>query len=166
MKQNVVKWAQYRATEPNLTNKDIAEKLGISPYTLANTLYKARKEGWLEFADPLHALKYEMAPKVADNLNYWLDRRDKQVTLETAKATIFRQFAAEEGLQEQPTTILALKIELPDGYSGGELPKPKGMIVGKPNQFIDAEVVTAHTGQNHLPAGSDGIPRRETPEDL
>lgn len=141
MKQNVAKWLTMKTADPDLTNKEIAEQLGIALRTLNNTLYKARKEGWLQFHDPLDELKYGMIPKVVDNLNLFLDARDRTVTLEAAKATLFREFANKEGIADAPpTTILALKIELPEGYSRENLPKPKGVIVARPN-FVDAEVV-------------------------
>jgi hypothetical protein len=143
-KANVALWLKMQAADPKCTVKDVADHIGIAPRTLQNQIYKARKEGWLKFEDPLSEVKYGMIPKIAENLNLFLDARDKQVTIEAAKATIWRQFAHEEGIQDAPSTVLALKIELPAGYTGGDLPKPKGIIVGKPN-FVDAEVISAES---------------------
>lgn len=145
MKQNTATWLKMKAANPDLTNKEIAKELGISVNTLQNTLYKAKKEGWLTFTDPLEDLRYGMIPKIADNLNLFLDARDRTVTLEAAKATLFRRYQTEEGIAEQPSTILALKIELPEGFSRDNLPKPKGVIVARPNTFVDAEVIEVKT---------------------
>ena len=141
MKENVATWLRLKASDPKMSNKDIAATIGIAPKTLDNTLAKARKEGWLTFTDPLNELRYGMIPKIADNLNLFLDARDKQVTIEAAKATLFRQYQVEEGIQDSPTTILALKIELPDGYTAADLPKPKGVIIERPNTFTEGDAV-------------------------
>lgn len=143
MRQNVAAWLKAKSANSKLTNKEIAESIGISPSTMHASLYKARKEGWLRFEDPLNEFRYGMVPKIAENLNLFLDARDKQVTLEAAKATIFRQYAVEEGIAEAaPVTVLALKIEMPPGLVAGSTPPNlKGVIVGTPVGFIEAEVV-------------------------
>lgn len=141
LKSHVANWARMRATEPALTNKDIAERLGIAPQTLNAAIYRGRKAGWLRFEDPIHEVKFGMIPKVVENVNLFLDARDKQVTIEAAKATIWKQFQASEGIADAPTTILALKIQMPEGYNASELPQPKGRIVGKPNTFAEGEVI-------------------------
>lgn len=83
-----------------------------------------------------------MVPKVVENLNLFLDTRDKQVTLEMAKATVLAQYAKEEGTAQVSNTVFALKIELPESFDKAEAAKSiKGVIVGKPIGFIDAEIV-------------------------
>lgn len=140
---NVATWLKAKIADPgNVTIKDIAEQLGISPRTLHNQIYKGRKEGWLRFDDPIDEVRYGMVPKVVENLNLFLDTRDKQVTLEMAKATVLRQYQAEEGIADVPNTIFALKIELPENFDkAGAAAKIKGVIVGKPIGFVDAEIV-------------------------
>ena len=104
--------------------------MGISERHLQSILQRGRREGWLRFSDPVDQLEFEVIPKVVENLSYWLDQRDKQVTIETAKGTIFKQFAEAKGLNEQPSTVLALKIENPSG----EVRAVAGTIVGRPKQ--------------------------------
>lgn len=143
MRANTARWLQLKTTNPDLSNKDIAKELGIAYKTLENTLRKARREGWLKFHDPLDDFKYGTVPLIAENMELFLKARDKQVTIEAFKATLAKEYAQEQGVHEAPTTILALKIELPDGYSRENLPKPKGVIVARPHTFV--EVVDAET---------------------
>lgn len=126
----------YRATEPGITNVEVAKRLGIQAHTLNAYVTQAVKEGWLTFEDPLSRLEYELVPKVIDNLNHFLDARDKTVTIETAKGTIFKQFQEAKGLnQVQPSTVLAIKLELPDGGSTEIVSK----VVGTPRTFDEEE---------------------------
>ncbi len=94
-----------------ITQTEIARRLGISRFSLANHIDRAVKEGWLKFDQPLERLEHELMPKVVDNLNYFLDKKDKTVTLETAKGTLYKDYQASKGINDSPTTVLALKIE-------------------------------------------------------
>lgn len=142
---NVATWLKAKIADPgSVTIKGIAEQLGISPRTLHNQIYKGRKEGWLKFDDPIDELRYGMVPKVVENLNLFLDTRDKQVTLEMAKATVLAQYAKEEGTSQVSNTVFALKIELPESFDKvGAAANIKGVIVGKPIGFVDAEIIDA-----------------------
>jgi hypothetical protein len=135
-------WLQWKAIEPSLTHKDAAERLGIAPQTLTNLIHKASKEGWLKFENPMDELEYEIMPKVTHNLKYYLDQGDKDITIKTAQGTIFKQFLASKGVQEAPSTVIAFKIEMPDGVDASNPPNIKGVIVGKGRtlETIDAEV--------------------------
>lgn len=123
-----------RSEHPEMRHGDIAKQLGISPRTLSGIIYKATKEGWLLFSDPVSRIENEIIPKVVDNLNFFLDAKDKTVTIETAKGTIFRKYADEQGIHDMPQTILALKIEKSDGP---DVKVAIGSIVGKPRQLED-----------------------------
>ena len=137
-RRHVAAWLKAKAEEPDLTNIDIAKRLGIAPKTLTNQIYKARKAGWLTFDDPLEEVEYGIVPKVVKNLNKFLDDEDKQVTIEVAKGTLFKQFQESKGITEKPMTILAIKLELPEL---GESQIVSGKIVGKPKTFVDAQIV-------------------------
>lgn len=125
-----------------MTHKDAAERLGIASQTLTNLVHKATKEGWLRFENPMDELEYEIIPKVTHNLKYYLDQGDKDVTIKTAQGTIFKQYLDSKGIKETPTTVLALKIEMPD-LAGASVPNIKGVIVGNPRviETIEAEVI-------------------------
>lgn len=142
MRDRVKKWLQWKAIEPKLTQREAAERLGIAEQTLTNTIYKATKEGWLKFEDPLAELEYEIMPKVTHNLKYYLDQGDKDVTIKTAQGTLFKQFQAAKGVQQTApqTTVLAFKIEIPPG---GPANAATGVIVGTPRklEIVDAQVV-------------------------
>lgn len=129
-----------RATEPGISNKEVARRLGITSGTLNSMIHKASKEGWLVFEDPLSRIEYEIVPKVVENLNYFLDQRDKTVTIEAAKGTIFKVFQEAKGLNEGSTTVLALKIEAAPPLEKGEQPKViVGEIVGRPRLLEEGE---------------------------
>lgn len=128
-------WLAMRSLDPTLTNKDIADRLGISAQSLKNVIYRANKEGWLKFTDPLDRLEFGIIPKVVDNLDYFLDQRDKTVTVETAKGTIFHQYKESKTTAPAATTMLALKIELPE--PGQDIKVAVGQIVGKPRGLLE-----------------------------
>jgi hypothetical protein len=133
-RDRILQFMAIRNAQPELTHADIARKLGIAPKSLYGIISKATREGWLVFSDPVSCIENEIIPKVIDNLNFFLDAKDKQVTIETAKGTIFRKYADENGIKDAPSTILALKIEKGDGP---EIQVAIGSIVGKPRQIED-----------------------------
>lgn len=105
---------QLRQAEPGITNKEVAERLGLAPSTLNAYIGKARAQGWLVFSDPLSRIEHEIIPQTLDNLAFYLSKeggRDKQVTIETAKGTLFKQYQEAKGISDAPQTVLALKIE-------------------------------------------------------
>ena len=127
----IAHWIALRSLDPEITIAAAAEKIGISKHTLRTYIYRATKRGWLQFDDPLSRIEYEIVPKVLDNLNFFLDARDKTVTVEAAKGTIFKTYADAKGTNTQQT-VLALKIEMPDG---NETKIVSGHIVGRPKQL-------------------------------
>ena len=136
-KGRVAEWVRWRALEPNLSNADIARKIGISPKTMYGYLSRAARQGWLKFDDPMSRLEFEIMPKATDNLSYFLDARDRTVTIEVAKGTLFKQFQESQGISDAPKTILALKLELPS--SDGDTPRARGVIMGTP-KIIDLDI--------------------------
>ena len=131
-KTHVANWIRAKAANPDASNVEIAKDLGITVRTLRAALYKGRKQGWLEFSDPLHELKYGMVPKAMENLNLFLDARDKDITRDIIKATVLAEYAAAEGIQQQPNTVFALKIELPEGFDKvAASANVRGVIVGR-----------------------------------
>ena len=111
LRARVAEWVEIKYKNPDLNNTEIAEQMGISRQHLQYVIGKASKEGWLKIADPLERIEHEIIPKVMDNLSRYLDERDKQVTIETAKNTIFKTYQASMGVGQAPQTVLALKIE-------------------------------------------------------
>ena len=132
----IAAWIKMRYDEPGISNKEIAERMGINPKYLSTLIWRASKDGWLTFDDPMNVIEYKLIPKVAENLEYYLNKRDKIVTLETAKGTIFKQYQESKGISDAPQTVLALKIE-GGSPSGSEVKAVLGQIVGKPRKFND-----------------------------
>lgn len=141
-KERIAKWLTWKAVEPKLTHAEAAERLGIAPQTLTNLIHEAAKAGWLQFVDPFAELEYKQIPMVNQVISDHLAAGDKDVAVKMAQATIWKQYAASKGIgdNQAPTTVLALKIEMPAGVEPGNLPSIKGVIVGQP-RTIDAEVV-------------------------
>lgn len=133
IRPHIAHWIALRSLNPEITIAEAAEKIGITKSTLRTYIYRATKRGWLRFDDPLSRMDYEIVPKVIDNLNFFLDARDKTVTVETAKGTIFKTYAESKGTNTQQT-VLALKIEMPDG---SETKIVSGHIVGRPKELAD-----------------------------
>ena len=134
-RSRVYSWIQMRATEPGIKTAEMARRLGITPGTLNSVIYKARKEGWLVFDDPMSKLEHDIIPQTVDNLKKFVDAGDKTVTIEVAKGTIFKQFQEAKGISDAPVTVLALKIEAPE--AGGEVKVMTGQIVGRPRSLED-----------------------------
>ena len=109
-------------------NKVIADELGLSEKSLNQYLWMAGKRGWIPrkrgFADPKDELEFSLSHKVVQNLHDALDdetRNEKtgmpvktEVALEVAKGTLFKRFA-DATTQAPPTTVLAVRIEMPPG---------------------------------------------------
>jgi transposase len=127
-------WLTLRATEPGISNNEVARRMGITAHTLNSIITKANREGWLKFDDPLSRIEYEIIPKTLDNINYWLDKKDKTVSLETAKATSYKVYQASKGALESPQTVLALKIETVPLES---MKVVEGHVVGKPRELTE-----------------------------
>ena len=130
---HIAAWLQLKATDPEITITEAARRLQLHRSTLQAYIGRAVREGWLKFDDPLQRVEYELIPKVIKNLNQFLDEGDKTVTIETAKGTLFPSYKEARGIQEAPTTVLALRIEAPAG--GEEMKIISGHIVGKPKQL-------------------------------
>lgn len=135
----VAQWFATRTANPNLSNREIAERIGVTYDTLMRCIAQARREGLLNFADPLDQLKYKVIPKAVDNLQELLDKKDKQATLETVKGTVFKTWQAQEVNQQITNLVLGIKIEMPDGQQSKVF---TGQVVGIPKE---AEVVEDET---------------------
>lgn len=127
-KKILVEWIALETLHPEMTRREQAERLGVNIYTLRHILTKAGKEGLVKFDDPLDKLTHQLVPKVVENLEHFLDQKDKTVTIETAKATVFKQFQEAEGIKEQQT-VIALKLDIVPAQ--GQLPEANIVGVGK-----------------------------------
>lgn len=131
-RDTIAMYLMFQASEPGISNIEIARRLGISRNTLGATIDTAVREGWLKFDQPLERLEHELIPKVVDNLNHFLDKKDKTVTLETAKGCLFKDYQQSKGISDAPTTVLALKIETVDSEGVKVI---EGHVVGTPREL-------------------------------
>ena len=154
LRQRIAQYVELRAMHPDLKTADIARQLGLPPNTLYSYISRAVKLGMLKFDDPISRLDYEIAPKVLDNLNTYLDQKDKAVTIEAAKGIIFPAYKEAKGIvEEQNRNVIAIKFEFPtseqpsQSLSGANGSTPKviaGTVVGKPKTLpiIDIEPIS------------------------
>jgi hypothetical protein len=136
-RERLVRYIELRALYPDKHQKDIAPMLGMTANALAKMMQRAVEAGKLKFHDPLERLEHEIIPKTVANLSEFLDQKDKTVTIEVAKGTIFKNYLESKGISEKPVTILALKLETVDSNQTKVL---SSSIVGVP-KVIDAQVV-------------------------
>lgn len=107
-----------------LTDAEIAKALGLAESTIRPYLYKAGKNGFLDFDDPKDQLEYQMLHKVVKNLNEGLEdnavhatsgmKVKTQVALKVAEMTLAKRFAEPTG-PTQAQTIVAIRMEIPAG---------------------------------------------------
>jgi transposase len=131
----VADWVRLKASVPGITLSQIAERLSVSRHTLNGYISKGVREGWLLLDDPLERVEHELKPMVVDNLKHFLKLKDKTVTIEAAKGTIFKEYQAEKGISDAPQTVLAIKFENIE-----DVPKIRnvsGSVVGKPKGLED-----------------------------
>lgn len=132
-KARLAQIAAFKAMGLNLT--EIADKLGLSYSTVKNVVSKGNKQGLIHYDDPFERFENMIIPKVVDNIEYWIDQKDKKMTIEAAKgAGIFKAHQAIKVEGQVPQTVLALKIEMPES-SGHESKVIEGQIVGKPRRI-------------------------------
>lgn len=133
-RERIVQLLAFRSVEPGITNAEVAKRLGITAGTLNTIIYKAGREGWLRYENPLDRIENEIIPKAIQNLSEFLDEKDKQATLETLKGTAFPVYRESKGAGEAQQTVLALKIETAEPVDVKVL---SGQIVGTPRRLID-----------------------------
>jgi DNA-binding CsgD family transcriptional regulator len=123
-----------------LSDTEIAAALGLSVKTIPGYIYKAGKNGWLDFDDPKEALENQVLHKVVRNLDEMLDSPDeetkKEVTLKVYEGSLSKK-VQEQGQGPQAQAVVGVKIEI----VGGERPTVReGTIMGT-GTYIDAESV-------------------------
>lgn len=128
---HILNWIAYRAQ--GMKNVEIAPLLGLTPHSLNVLIWKANKEGWLKYNDPLERFNNQIVPKVVDNIDHFIDAKDRAMTIAAAQgAGIFRAHQVVKSEGDTPQTILALKIETVDG---GETKVLTGHVVGKAREI-------------------------------
>ncbi len=141
-KDRVAQWIYFRAKEPGITNAEISRRLGIAPGTLNTILTRARRGGWLKIENPMDRIEFELMPKIVDNLNTFLDKGDRTVTIEAAKGVLFPQYRESKGIVENKIAVLGINIQMPEGeMAQGEV--RRGSISGVPKPAaIEAEIIS------------------------
>lgn len=131
----VAEFCNLRAAGFN--NTEIAAHLHVTRQRLNAMIRQAVKEGWLVFDDPEARFEHEIAPKVAANVVYWLDAKDKQMTIEAAKGLgLFKSHQSVKVDGGPPTNVLAIKFEALPPSAGSEV--MEGNIVATPKALPES----------------------------
>lgn len=127
-----------------LSDEEIAKGLGIAKSTLYSYVYKAGKNGWLDFDDPKDQLEYQLMHKVVRNLDQALDdeyRNEKtgeqvktRVALEMAAGALYPKLAGAAQVTTGPA-LVGIKIQIVGGDPGT---MREGTIMGGAD-YIDVE---------------------------
>jgi len=134
----IAEWIKLRTLEPDITNLEIARRLGIHKQYLYSVINRATAEGWLKFDDPLARIEHEVIPKALNTISSSLDAGDKKMAIEVAKGAIFPTYRESKGVIQHGTQIaIALKIEMPDNLPAGAEKVIEGQIVGRPKVAIE-----------------------------
>ena len=134
IRERVAQFLQLDIAFPSATKAELAEKMGLTAKRLYEIIQKGRETGLIKFVDPIDRIDYELIPKIVENLNYFLDAKDKTVTIEAAKGTIFKAYQDSKGISDSNSMVLALKIEMPEAMDAKIL---TGHIVGKPKALLE-----------------------------
>ncbi len=122
-----------------MNNVAIAAKMGITAHSLNSHICTAIREGWLKFDDPVARFEHEIVPKVVDNIEHFIDLKDKSMTIEAAKgAGVFKSYQAIRTETTSPQTVLAIKIETVAPAKVKDI--SVGQIVGKARGVIEGVV--------------------------
>lgn len=126
-------------------DETIATTLGLAKQTVHNVIYKAARNGWMNFDDPKDVIDYQLIPKAIRVMDEGLadeTRNEKTgvqvrqlIAMKIGADTIFKRYDTPTGNQNHQTMI-GIRIEMPTG------PAPavrEGTTAGTP-AYIEAEV--------------------------
>jgi len=137
--------------QAGIPRDEVAKTLGLSPKSIAGYLYKAGRNGWLDFDDAKAELEYSLMPKVLRNLAESLDgnhvlangSRERVTTaLKIAEGALFPKMAPTESLA--PSTVVGIKIQVVGGTPD---PIREGAVMGV-DRYIDAETIEDNGGNS------------------
>lgn len=142
-RDRVAQWIYMRAKEPGISNAEVARRLGIAPGTLNTILMRARRAGWLVIEDPMDLIEFDLVPKIINNLNHFLDKGDRTVTIEAAKGVLFPSYRESKGITENKIAVLGIQIQMPTEEMLADGPIRRGTIAGVPKHAaLEAEIIS------------------------
>ena len=123
-----------------MEDAEIASYLGISKNSISQYIWRAGKNGWLDFNNAKDAIENGLAHKVLRNLDEALDDDSRPMTggpknktavaLKIAEGTMFKQFGDTDNAPTQQTAI-SIRIEQPR--------EAQSIRPGTIGGFLDAE---------------------------
>jgi hypothetical protein len=127
--------------EAGVSDAEISAALQLSRETIYSYIYRASKNGWLEFNDPKDSLEFQLLPKATRVLNEALDgevvltsgmKEKTAVALKLAEGALYPKV-----VQAPPTApaLVGIKIQIVGGEPGT---MREGTVMGN-STYIDAE---------------------------
>lgn len=128
-----------------LEDKEIGTVLGLNQQTIYNYMYRAGKNGYLDYYNAEDAIAYGLMPKVIQNLHDGLDddvRNDNTglmvktlVAMKIAEGTVFKKYDT-ANRAEAPLMMIGVKIEMPEGA----VPQAREGTTGGTPAYVEADV--------------------------
>lgn len=130
-------------------NEEIAKALGIEARSIKGMMWKAGRNGWLDFDEPRNRLEYQILPKALQNLddamrseailNTGMSERNA-ISLKIVEGTLYPQFAT-QAAPAANATLVGVRVEI---VGGSEKPLVReGTIMGSA-EYVDAETVESN----------------------
>jgi hypothetical protein len=118
-----------------LTTKQVGELLGLTEETLYTYMKRAVRRGWINigsFDSPEDRTEFILKDKTVRNLNEFLDARNDEVTVETAKGLgIFKQHQVVKGETNSMVGVaLRVQVELPPSVQDSRIVVRPGTLGG------------------------------------
>lgn len=129
-----------------LPNEDIAAALGIEARSIKGMMWKAGRNGWLDFDEPKNRLEYQILPKALKNLDEAMSsdavlntgmKERNAISLKIVEGTLYPQFAT-QAAPATNATLVGVRVEIVGG--GDKSTVREGTIMGNA-EYVDAETV-------------------------
>lgn len=129
--------------QAGLDDEQIGAALGIKKSTISALLYKAGKNGWLDFDDPKNRMEYQVLHKVIRNIDEALDSEVLLVERKERTAVALEIYKANKAT-EQPAppvasvaSLMGIKIQIVGGDPGTVR---EGTVMGN-STYVDTKPV-------------------------
>lgn len=113
----------------------IASLLGVTANTVREYLACAREWGGLD--DVLRDIEYRLVPRAVENVDYWLQRRDKDMTLEVLKGRGVLKPAVAHAATATPGATMTVNVQFVNAPAVVET-NPLAPVVGSTGEIVGA----------------------------
>lgn len=111
----------------------IAKLLGVTPTTVRDYLACAREWGGLE--DVVRDIEYRLIPRAVENVEYWLNKHDKDMTLEVLKGRGVLKPAVAHAASGAPAAAMTVNVQFVNAPAVVET-NPLAPVVGSSGEIV------------------------------